>query len=991
VAVGDLLVVGVGNAGTTTAAAPTGWTKTGTYSAGTAQSVSVFWAPYAASLTLSFTNAASVAAWVCNAYTPTTGTVTLDGNPVAASNTTNNTTMPTGAPTTGALPGDYEILFYAWTSGATISGVAAGSVIDATQANGTTISVALGHNTTTGLPPATGVTAFSQTLSANNTRKTGVGVLLTAPGVAYSRTVTTTQPQAATVAAAPLIGTTYHPILTTTQSQSAGLTVVGTASHVRLVKQVRLIRAIAQTQALTLVVTPTTHVYTVLVTTTQGQATYGAFQWTYLPFLTPTTTSTDATQTNSGTAFHTDIGATLLAVRYYRPAADTGPTSKQIGVFNDSNGALLWASTTATEVPGWNTIYVVPPLALAPALTYVVAYHSQAGVTRINENDLPSSNGPLHADQGRWLDAPGFVNPTNPAAASFTGATVIIQAGTIFGGSMVGQGSITATVLQTVLTVNLSGTIVTAGSTLAQPFRVLVVPLPVLVQASSQMTPGGLLVRFITAPMVAQASVSGSLVGSTGLTATTVAQATITAIVLAVTKPVGGATSAQGQTAAILTSGVTGSVTTQAQSTATLGVSLAGATGGQATSSVSAVGFGFLLTGSTVTQAQSTGALRVAVGVVNTVGQASSSVTVLATGAVLVGAGVAQASSTAALSLALTPSVVATQAASAATVNTLLAGQTGGQATTTSSFATATSMVGASVSQATVTLTTLTVRLSTGTVVLGQAQSTGAVTVSLTGASTSSVAMYATFGSAWPLTGTVVAQAVYRVIPWFLLSGQTVAQASSTGQTGSGSLLGGTIVAQASSSAALSVVLTPLPTGGLAQSAATMFIAGAANFNGASVGVARSTASLQIAITGAMTGQGSSTESVVVATINITGSTVAQASSTATALYALFILRNPLPIYGQATSTLSAVLLAFSGASLAQSSFTVGLSVTLASIAVTSSANFRVSGVIFYMYVLGQSTAQGSTDMLTDVFVAQPIIKVESRTWTRKSASITYG
>lgn len=176
-ATGDFILLGVANAGTAGPATPAGWTLLSTTSAGSAQSISVFWAPWSAGLTGSFTNAASAAAWVCEAYIPDTNeSIQIDAS-AATSLTTNNTTLPTGAPTSKAS-GDYEALFYAWTSGATISATAGGSTIDSTQANGTSVSCSLGHNNTTSIASGTTVTAFSQTLSASNTRKTGVGVLL---------------------------------------------------------------------------------------------------------------------------------------------------------------------------------------------------------------------------------------------------------------------------------------------------------------------------------------------------------------------------------------------------------------------------------------------------------------------------------------------------------------------------------------------------------------------------------------------------------------------------------------------------------------------------------------------------------------------------------------------------------------------------------------------------------------------------------------------
>ena len=107
----------------------------------------------------------------------------LDGAPVATINTTNNTTLPTGAPTTGPLAGDFEVLAYAHTAAPTVTTTATGSTIDLRAVNGTSCTAILGHNNTTSLGASTACAAFSHTLSANNNRKTGVGVLLR--GVVY--------------------------------------------------------------------------------------------------------------------------------------------------------------------------------------------------------------------------------------------------------------------------------------------------------------------------------------------------------------------------------------------------------------------------------------------------------------------------------------------------------------------------------------------------------------------------------------------------------------------------------------------------------------------------------------------------------------------------------------------------------------------------------------------------------------------------------------
>lgn len=172
----DFIVVAVANAGTAGPAAPAGWDLRYQASAGSGQSLSIYTAPYRDAPSFAFTNAASLAAWICQAYYQNGTYVDYDIH-LNTNNTTNNTTLPTGAPTP-SQDDSFEALIYAWTSAATIATPAANSTIVATRANGTSISTALGRNNNTSLPGGVITTAFSHTLSATNNRKTGVGLVL---------------------------------------------------------------------------------------------------------------------------------------------------------------------------------------------------------------------------------------------------------------------------------------------------------------------------------------------------------------------------------------------------------------------------------------------------------------------------------------------------------------------------------------------------------------------------------------------------------------------------------------------------------------------------------------------------------------------------------------------------------------------------------------------------------------------------------------------
>jgi hypothetical protein len=184
---GDLvvMVIGIANAGSQyVPGTPSGWALSYSASAGTGQWCAIYTANYSASLPLTFTANGAVCSYAYGIYYSGTGFQTVfDGSPsnalvASVINGTNSTAMTTGAPTTGGVAGDYEILAYCWTGTATWSAAASGSAIDVQSSNPSAIQAGLGHNTNSNLAANTTVTAFSQTLSASKLIRTGVGLII---------------------------------------------------------------------------------------------------------------------------------------------------------------------------------------------------------------------------------------------------------------------------------------------------------------------------------------------------------------------------------------------------------------------------------------------------------------------------------------------------------------------------------------------------------------------------------------------------------------------------------------------------------------------------------------------------------------------------------------------------------------------------------------------------------------------------------------------
>jgi hypothetical protein len=185
--IGDLLIVVHNSSNTTPIAAPAGWTRDYSHASAAGHYCAVYTAFYSAGLTLTFpANLSTISNWMCGSYYHQDGNPIQKGDIVAFSKATQNTSLPTGAPTTGGNAGEYEVLAYGFNfdTGVTVTIAAASdSTIDRTMSwqwapNST---VALGHNNITSLPASTTVTAFNHTLSTNCTDSDGIGILLKPP------------------------------------------------------------------------------------------------------------------------------------------------------------------------------------------------------------------------------------------------------------------------------------------------------------------------------------------------------------------------------------------------------------------------------------------------------------------------------------------------------------------------------------------------------------------------------------------------------------------------------------------------------------------------------------------------------------------------------------------------------------------------------------------------------------------------------------------
>jgi len=143
-------------------------------------------------------------------------------------------------------------------------------------------------------------------------------------------------------------------------------------------------------------------------------------------------TFANTTETNASLRFYLDSAAQVTEIRYYRSPTDTGPTSRVLGLYRDSDSVLLWSGGTTSEVSGWNSVPV--GVLLAADTTYSAVWHAGLGTTRPQVTSVLAglSSGILHTSaypQCKWLDSPSLALPTNDGDGDWTGLDVVVGIG----------------------------------------------------------------------------------------------------------------------------------------------------------------------------------------------------------------------------------------------------------------------------------------------------------------------------------------------------------------------------------------------------------------------------------------------------------------------------------------------------------------------------------------------------------------------------------
>ncbi|MCB2177415.1 MAG: DUF4082 domain-containing protein, partial [Actinomycetales bacterium] len=299
-------------------------------------------------------------------------------------------------------------------------------------------------------------------VSGTSSFSTATNTLTFTPSAALPAGTTLTA--TASLAGTPLTGGTWSfttaaaPVTVTSRSPASGATGVSTSATVSAVLSAAPASgtpslalsdasgAVAGTSSwnatsLTVTFTPSSTLadgtaYTATVTADGGTPSGGSWTFTTAP-AGPTsysiwsdTTVPDTASWNDpdavqvGTRFQTDTAGSVVAIRFYKGAANTGTHTVMLW---DSSGTLLaQAQSTGETASGWQTVTFATPVAITPGTVYTASYYTTSGMYAASLNALasPVTNGPLSTAGGAYVYGTSF--PAN-TVSHWYGVDVVLQ------------------------------------------------------------------------------------------------------------------------------------------------------------------------------------------------------------------------------------------------------------------------------------------------------------------------------------------------------------------------------------------------------------------------------------------------------------------------------------------------------------------------------------------------------------------------------------
>jgi hypothetical protein len=122
----------------------------------------------------------------------------------------------------------------------------------------------------------------------------------------------------------------------------------------------------------------------------------------------------DVSQVNLGVRFTSSVAGSILGIKYYKGANDTGTHTGTL--WSSTGTSLATAAFTGETSSGWQTVTFSNPVSITAGTTYVASFHSNGRYTTTgNYFTAPRTNGPLTApatSNGVYAYGTGNLFPT---------------------------------------------------------------------------------------------------------------------------------------------------------------------------------------------------------------------------------------------------------------------------------------------------------------------------------------------------------------------------------------------------------------------------------------------------------------------------------------------------------------------------------------------------------------------------------------------------
>jgi len=129
-----------------------------------------------------------------------------------------------------------------------------------------------------------------------------------------------------------------------------------------------------------------------------------------------TVTVNDPSAVELGVKFTAGVAGTIAGIRFYKGSQNTG--AHQGRLWTDTGSLLATVSFSGETASGWQTAYLITPIAISPGTTYIISYHSEGFYSASGAYFATAhTNGPLTAPSDASVSGNGVYS--YGAAGSF--------------------------------------------------------------------------------------------------------------------------------------------------------------------------------------------------------------------------------------------------------------------------------------------------------------------------------------------------------------------------------------------------------------------------------------------------------------------------------------------------------------------------------------------------------------------------------------------